>query len=95
MSCLHAARSLLSIPKCLAFSRRRGSHGQQLLAFRVATPIAYISDEPIDFSYGPQSQTAVWSGSGKALAVLHCTTVTSGKASCNAWGGSGHKRCDS
>lgn len=74
----------------------------KLFAFRVATPIEFLGDEPIDFSYDPQSQTSVWTGSGKALASLHCTTVTSGSASCNAygsycntWGGSGHKRCDS
>jgi hypothetical protein len=73
----------------------------KLFAFRVATPVEFLGDGPIDFSYDPQSQTSVWTGSGAALAVLHCTTVTSGRASCNAYGtycntfgGSGHKRCD-
>jgi hypothetical protein len=74
----------------------------QLFAFRVATPIEYIGEEPIEFTYDPQAQTSVWTGSGQALAALHCTTVTSGRSGCNAYGtycttfgGSGHKRCDS
>ena len=74
----------------------------QLFAFRVARPIEFVGDE-IEFSYDPRTQTAVWGGDGKALAVLHCTRVSSGR-NCNAYGsycttsGSLHSngyRCDS
>ena len=73
----------------------------QLFAFRVAMPIEYLDDEPARYTYDPQSQTAVWTGSARAVAVLHCSS-TGTRAHCNAydsycttWGGTGKQKCDS
>ncbi len=77
----------------------------KLFAFRVATPIEYLDDEPASYTYDPQSQTAVWTGSGRAVAALHCTSGSSGgHQKCNAYGtycnatgtpSTHHYRCDS
>lgn len=72
-----------------------------LLAFRVARPLEFVADDPGDFRYDPQAQTAVWTGTGKAIAALHCTS--GGSRKCNAYGtycttyaGTGSKSyCDS
>jgi hypothetical protein len=42
----------------------------KLFAFRVAQPVETIA---VEFTYDPQSQTAVWTGESEALASGHCT----------------------
>jgi len=74
----------------------------RLLAFRVARPIEDSGDGLIEFSYDPRSQTAVWKGSSKALAVLHCSSGGSGGGKhcnaygnyCTTYGGAGKMYCD-
>lgn len=77
-----------------------------LFAFRVARPVETSGEDPLDFAYDPDSQTAVWSGDSKAVAALRCTTVSAyGRRSCNAYGSycstygtyvsTNSKRCDS
>jgi len=73
----------------------------KLFAFRVATPIEYLDDEPAHYTYDPRSQVAVWTGTARALAALTCSnTGTKAKCNaygsyCNAWGGAGRMKCDS
>lgn len=55
-----------------------------LFAFRVARPLTFATEDPGEFRYDPYAQTAVWSGSGKAIAALHCTN--GGTRKCNAYG---------
>ncbi len=57
----------------------------QLFAFRVARPIEFAIDEPVEFSYDPKRQISVWGGDGKPVAALSCTRVSYGR-SCNAYG---------
>ncbi len=67
----------------------------KLFAFRVARPIEAIGDSPLEFTYDPRSQTAVWSGSGTAIASLYCSNGgthanCNGYANyCTTWGGRG------
>jgi hypothetical protein len=56
----------------------------QLFAFRVARPIEFAVEE-VEFSYDPRTQTSVWGGDGKAVAVLHCSKISYGRY-CNAYG---------
>jgi hypothetical protein len=72
----------------------------KLFAFRVARPIESTGETPLEFTYDPQSQTSVWSGSGAALAFYHCTSTGGRFSFCNAYGnycnatGRGTKKCD-
>lgn len=72
-----------------------------LFAFRVARPIEGSSETPLEFTYDPQSQTSVWNGNGAAVASLFCTSTSSGRSFCNAYGnycttggGGGRWKCD-
>jgi hypothetical protein len=84
------------------FTEAKGPHmNSKLLAFRVARPIEAAGDDLMEYSYDPQTQTAVWGGNGKAAAYLYCSYAASGRSGCNAyanycttWGGAGHKKCD-
>lgn len=60
----------------------------KLFAFRVARPIEEAGDTPLEFTYNPRTQTAVWSGNGTAIASLYCSVAyfKSGYTSCNAYG---------
>lgn len=75
----------------------------KLFAFRVAQPVEAAADTPLEFTYDPQSQTAIWSGSGTAIASLYCTIEKTKNYSagcngyanyCTTWGGAGYKKCD-
>jgi hypothetical protein len=76
----------------------------RLLAFRVATPIEPTSDDLMEYTYDPRTQTAVWCGTGRASAAyLYCTNKggKGGGKDCNAygyycttWAGSGGYYCD-
>jgi hypothetical protein len=59
-----------------------------LFAFKVARPAEAADDIPLEFTYDPRTQTAVWSGSATALAGVHCTSHahTGGWQYCNAYG---------
>jgi len=41
-----------------------------LFAFKVARPSETTGDIPLEFTYDPRTQTAVWSGSAIALAAM-------------------------
>lgn len=59
----------------------------QLFAFRIARPSEEVS-EVTQVTYDPQAQLAVWKGSPRAMAALHCTggkTYNQGR-DCNAYG---------
>jgi hypothetical protein len=57
----------------------------KLLAFRVARPVQAMGEDLTEYSYDPQTQTAVWNGTGRAAAYLYCTG--GGDAlHCNAYG---------
>jgi hypothetical protein len=72
----------------------------KLLAFRVARPVQAMGEDLTEYSYDPQTQTAVWNGTGRAAAYLYCTG--GGDALhcnaygfyCNTWGGKGKLKCD-
>jgi hypothetical protein len=75
-----------------------------LFAFKVARPAEIAGDSPLEFSYDPRTQTAMWSGSTTAIAALHCTYSRSNPWQyCDAYGnycngsgnyGSGGWECD-
>lgn len=74
----------------------------RLFAFRVARPIEVATEEPQECFYDPQTQTSVWGGSGKSVA-LYCTRAYGRRycnaysSYCNTWGSytSSGRRCDS
>jgi hypothetical protein len=74
----------------------------KLFAFKVARPVETGGGIPLEYTYDPRTQTAVWSGGGTAIASLHCTTGSgNGGFHCNAYGnycttygGGGVLHCD-
>jgi hypothetical protein len=58
----------------------------KLFAFKMARQVEMACDIPLEFTYDPQTQTAVWSGNGTAIAGVHCTGNQLGHAHCNAYG---------
>lgn len=58
-----------------------------LFAFRVARPLEISPDNLVQFRYDPQSQTAVWAGSSKALAAVSCTHIMLGPQHCKVSAG--------
>lgn len=60
----------------------------RLFAFKVARPAEAADSLPLEFTYDPQSQTAIWSGGASALASRHCTSSAHHGVwqYCNAYG---------
>jgi hypothetical protein len=57
----------------------------KLFAFRVAKPVEPSTEETFSVLYDPQTQTAVWQGGTRPLAV-NCCLVQYGHQHCNAYG---------
>ena len=60
----------------------------KLYAFRMAQPIDTDAGELAQYRYDPLTQTAIWTGSSKAIASQTCTVdiFWGGYQDCNAYG---------
>ena len=95
----------LLLVRGLPLQRSFGMSGR-LFAFRVAKPLDLTPEEEVNGLYDPQTQTSVWHGGTRPLAVscthgsyspyggAHCYATNEYGGHCTTYGGPGRYYCD-